>query len=131
MAKTVLSMVKTRLKSKSKPRKTKNMAKRKSGKRKGSRRSSGGGLGSVGGVFKKPVVQHTALALGLGTVGALLAARVAPQYTQIASLAVPYFGGAGIEGIIGAEVVKAFAGAPSILSGFGGMGASAPMGMMA
>lgn len=118
--KTIAQMVRQKLK-KSRPRKKKQyMAKKKYGKR----RSSGrGGLsfGSVTGILRNPTIQKTALSLGLGTVVALVASRVAPQFTPWAALGGEYLGG-GVVGLIGAEAVKALAGASSILGSFGGGG---------
>lgn len=85
-------------------------------KRYKSRRSSAGRVPILGGVLRSPWVQKTATGLGMGTIAALVTARFAPQFTQIASLAGAYAGG-GLEGVIGGEAVKAIAGAPSALSG--------------
>lgn len=92
-------------------------------KRRFRRKSSGGGrVPVIGGVLRNPWIQKTAAGLGMGTIAALITARFAPQFTQIASLAGAYAGG-GLEGVIGGEAVKAIAGAPSALSGvIGGNG---------
>jgi hypothetical protein len=85
------------------------------------RRSSGSRVPVIGGILRSPWVQKTATGLGMGTIAALITARFAPQFTQIASLAGAYAGG-GLEGVIGGEAVKAIAGAPSALSGVVGTG---------
>lgn len=94
------------------------------------KKSSGGGggkdgiKGSLKGIVDK--VRPYATALGLGTITVLALSKLAPntsmQTAQIASVAVPYFGGLPIEAILGAEVLKLVAGAPSILQGLGGLG---------
>lgn len=94
-----------------------NMAK---GKKSKSR--SHGGFGKLGGFLRNPTLMKVALGLGFGTIGALAASKFSPNNTQLVSLGAAYLGG-GIEGAIGAELVKAFAGAPSILGNiFGGGG---------
>lgn len=84
-------------------------------KRRFSRRSSGR-IPVVSGLIRNPWIQKTASGLGMGTLFALLASRLAPQYTQLASIGGAFVGG-GIEGVIGGEAIKLIAGAPSAFGG--------------
>lgn len=125
---TITQLVRKKLNKGRRTRRVSKMARRRFGRirRFGRRRSGGGGgfgLGKVTGVFRMPIVQKTALALGIGTITALLASKVAPQYTSPAAVIGEFVGG-GVVGVVGAELVKTVAGVPSafgsILGGFGG-----------
>lgn len=75
--------------------------------------------GSLAGI--KRMTQPYAEALGDGTIAVALATRVKPDLTmgqaQMIGLAGEYVGG-GVKGAIGAEVIKALLGAPSIFTNF-------------
>lgn len=77
----------------------------------------------IGGIIKNPWIQRGSSALGMGTLAALVASRFSPQNTQLISLGGEYLGG-GLEGVLVAEGVKLFAGAPSVFSGASGNGSS-------
>lgn len=68
----------------------------------------------------KSTLDPYAKALGYGTLAVAAYSKVQPngsmQTAQLAGLAGEYYGG-GLKGAIGAEIIKAFVGAPSLLSG--------------
>lgn len=85
----------------------------------GARRAGGFLRGKLGGF--KPTLDEGAKALGYGTIAVAAYSKLQPngnmQTAQIVGLAGEYYGG-GLKGVLIAEVIKAAAGVPSILSGF-------------
>lgn len=126
------SKPKTESKPKHKGNKTKRSHKQSMAKGKGKGKSKGshGGLGNVKGQLRgiTDKIKPYATSLGMGTIAVLLLSKLKPdatmQHAQFAGLAGEYLGG-DITTVIGAEIIKSFAGVPSILQGLGGGGQQA------
>jgi hypothetical protein len=106
---------------KPKPNKQRRSKPRSMGKKRNKSKSGGGGAlrgikGQLGGIINK--VRPYALALGMGSVAVLALSKLKPdasmQTATFASAGAAYLA-AGFEGMIGAEIIKAIAGAPSLL----------------
>lgn len=82
-------------------------------------RGISGARGALGNIRR--TLDPYATALGMGTIFVAAGSKVSPnmsmQMAQFVGLAGEYVGG-GIKGAIGAEVIKALVGAPSILTSF-------------